>query len=230
MAVTLRVDGPVATITLDDGKANAIGLDLLRALDDAMATAANDAHAVVIAGRPGRFSAGFDLAAMTSSAESMRELVTAGAQSLLRIFTCPIPVVAACTGHALAAGALLLLVSDRRIGADGPFKVGLNEVAIGMPLPIFAVELARYRMPPSAFDGALLGETMEPSAAVAAGYLDRVVAPDEVLAAAAAEAERLSTLRRGAVEGSKLRARGELVARVLPGVADDLASVTTPVS
>ena len=220
----------MATITLDDGKANAIGLDLLRALDEAMATAAADAHAVVIAGRPGRFSAGFDLAAMTSSTESMRELVTAGAESLLRIFTCPIPVVAACTGHALAAGALLLLVSDRRIGADGPFKIGLNEVAIGMPLPVFGVELARYRMPPSAFDGAILGETMEPAAAVAAGFLDRLVAPESVVAEATAEADRLSTLRRGAVEGTKQRARGELVARVLPGVAADLASVTTPSS
>ena len=218
----------MATITLDDGKANAIGLDLLGALDDAMAKAVEEAHAVVIAGRPGRFSAGFDLAAMTSSTASMRALVTAGAESLLRIFTCPIPVVAACTGHALAAGALLLLVSDRRIGADGPFKVGLNEVAIGMPLPTFAVELARYRMPPSAFDGALLGETMEPAAAVAAGYLDRVVAPDDVLAEASAEAEKLSVLRRAAVDGSKQRARGELVAKVLPGIAADLASVTTP--
>jgi enoyl-CoA hydratase len=227
-AVTLRVDGPVATITLDDGKANAIGLELLAALDDAMATAVADAHAVVIAGRPGRFSAGFDLAAMTSSTESMRELVTAGAESLLGIFTCPIPVVAACTGHALAAGALLLLVADRRIGADGPFKIGLNEVAIGMPLPIFGVELARYRMPPSAFDAVILGETMAPSAAVAAGFLDEVVVPDDVLGAAAAEAERLSSLRRGAIEGTKQRARGELVARVLPGVAADLASVTTP--
>jgi enoyl-CoA hydratase len=165
---------------------------------------------------------------MTSSAASMRELVTAGAESLLRIFTCPVPVVAACTGHALAAGALLLLVSDRRIGADGPFKIGLNEVAIGMPLPVFAVELARYRMPPSAFDGALLGETMEPAAAVACGYLDHVVAADDVVATATAEAERLSSLRRAAVEGSKQRARAELVARVLPGVGDDLASVTTP--
>ena len=229
-AVALRVDGPVATITLDDGKANAIGLELLRELDEAMAAAVDAAGAVVIAGRPGRFSAGFDLSAMTSSAESMRELVTAGAESLLRIFTCPIPVVAACTGHALAAGALLLLVSDRRIGADGPFKIGLNEVAIGMPLPVFAVELARYRMPASAFDGALLGETMDPAAAVACGYLDQVAPPDDVVAAATAEAERLSSLRRAAVEGSKQRARADLVARVLPGVADDLASVTPPSS
>jgi len=193
-----------------------------------VAAATKDANALVIAGRPGRFSAGFDLAAMTASTESMRELVIAGAESLLRIFTTPIPVVAACTGHALAAGALLLLVADRRIGADGPFKIGLNEVAIGMPLPTFGVELARYRMPPSAFDGAILGETMEPVAAVAAGYLDAVVAPDDVLGAAAAEAERLSALRRGAVDGTKQRARGELAERVLAGLVDDMNTVSVP--
>ena len=165
---------------------------------------------------------------MTASTESMRKLVIAGAESLLRIFTTPIPVVAACTGHALAAGALLLLVADRRIGADGPFKIGLNEVAIGMPLPTFGVELARYRMPPSAFDGAILGETMAPAAAVAAGYLDAVVAPDDVLGAAAAEAERLSALRRGAVDGTKQRARGELTERVLAGLVDDMNTVSVP--
>jgi enoyl-CoA hydratase len=226
--VALAVDDGVATITIDDGKANAIDHGVLGDLDAALAQAVADAHAVVLAGRPGRFSAGFDLATMTSSVDGMRALVIAGAETLLRVFSCPVPVVAACTGHALAAGALLLLVSDRRIGADGPFKVGLNEVAIGMPLPAFAVELARYRMPPSAFDTALLGETFAPAEAVAAGYLDRVVPADDVVAEAQAEARRLSALRRGAVDGSKQRARGALVERVLAGLAADMGSITAP--
>ena len=226
--IDLAVDDGVATITIDDGKANAIDHGVLAELDGALARATDEAHAVVLAGRPGRFSAGFDLAAMTSSVDGMRKLVIAGAETLLRVFSCPVPVVAACTGHALAAGALLLLVSDRRIGADGPFKVGLNEVAIGMPLPTFAVELARYRMPPSAFDTALLGDVFAPADAVAAGYLDRVVAADDVLAEAGAEARRLSALRRGAVDGSKRRARGALVERLLAGLADDLASISAP--
>jgi enoyl-CoA hydratase len=148
---------------------------------------------VVIAGRPGRFSAGFDLAAMTSSPESMRELVTAGAESLLRIFTAPIPVVAACTGHALAAGALLLLVADRRIGADGPFKIGLNEVAIGMPMPRFGVAAARERIAPPQLDAAVqLATVYEPSAAVGVGYLDLVCPAPAVAGTAVAQARELA--------------------------------------
>ena len=102
-------------------------------------------------------------------------------------------------------GALVLLVSDVRIGAEGEFKIGLNEVAIGMGLPIFAVEFARYRMPPSAFDSALLGEVFAPADAVRAGYLDRTSA--NVIDDAMAEAQRLSALRTGAVSHTKQHAR-----------------------
>src|SRR4051812_39714709 len=174
MPVSFERDGAVAVISVDDGKANAYSPDVLSAIAESFDKAeADGASAVLVQGRPGRFSAGFDLSIMTSGVEPMRALVTQGAEVLLRVFTFPVPVVAACTGHALAAGALMLLVSDVRIGAEGDFKIGLNEVAIGMGLPIFGVEFARYRMPPSAFDSALLGEVFGPDDAVRAGYLDR---------------------------------------------------------
>ena len=118
-------------------------------MHEALDRAESDARSVVITGRQGKFSAGFDLATMTESTESMRELVTAGAQMLMRLYGFGLPTVAACNGHALAAGALVLLSCDRRIGAEGPAKIGLNEVAIGMALPIFAVELARDRLQPA---------------------------------------------------------------------------------
>jgi enoyl-CoA hydratase len=144
------------------------------------------------------------------------------------VFSFPTPVVAACTGHALAAGALMLLAADVRIGAEGPFKVGLNEVAIGMGLPHFAIELARYRMPPSAFDTALLGRTFDPAGAVAAGYLDRVVGADELLTAAGAEAAELSALTRGAVAHSKRLARQALVEEIQARLAADMAATSGP--
>src|SRR3954471_11940875 len=141
MTVSFARDAAVAVITVDDGKANAYSPDVLRAISEAFDQAETDgASAVLLQGRPGRFSAGFDLSIMTSGVEPMRALVTQGAELLLRIFTFPAPVVTACTGHALAAGALVLLVSDVRVGAEGKYKIGLNEVAIGMGLPIFAVE------------------------------------------------------------------------------------------
>ena len=227
MSVSFERDGAVAVISIDDGKANALSPDVLSALADAFDKAeADGATAVLLQGRPGRFSAGFDLSIMTSGPEPMRALVTQGAELLLRIFTYPVPVVAACTGHALAAGALVLLVSDVRIGAEGDFKIGLNEVAIGMGLPIFAVEFARYRMPPSAFDSALLGEVFDPTGAVQAGYLDR--RSDNVLDDALATAQRLSALRSGAVNHSKQHARGALARQIEDSLKADMASLSGP--
>lgn len=227
MTVSLERDGQVAVIAIDDGKANALSPDVLGALSDALDKAeADGASAVLLQGRPGRFSAGFDLSIMTSGLDPMRALVTQGAELLLKIFTYPTPVVTACTGHALAAGALVLLVSDVRIGAEGDFKIGLNEVAIGMGLPIFAIEFARYRMPASAFDSALLGEVFAPEGAVAAGYLDRTSA--SVLDDAMATAQRLSALRKGAVTISKDHARAAIAAEIQKSLAADMASISGP--
>lgn len=228
MSVRYELDGGVATLTIDDGKANAITHDLIGEMHEALSQAEGEATALVLAGRTGRFSAGFDLAVMTSGEGPMRELVTAGAGLLLRLFTYPMPVVAACTGHALAAGALVLLVSDERIGAEGEFKVGLNEVAIGMALPHFAIELARYRMPPSRFDSALMGRTFAPAEAVAAGYLDVLVAPDSVISEARAAAEGLSALRTGAVRRSKAVARGPIADAIAARLEDDMATIGGP--
>jgi enoyl-CoA hydratase len=227
MSVSFERDGGVGIISIDDGKANALSPDVLSAIAESFDKAeADGVSAVLLQGRPGRFSAGFDLSIMTSGVEPMRALVTQGAELLLRIFTFPAPVVTACTGHALAAGALVLLVSDVRVGAEGEFKIGLNEVAIGMGLPIFAVELARYRMPPSAFDSALLGEVFAPAEAVRAGYLDRTsgsVADDAV-----ATAQRLSALRRGAVSISKDHARAALAQQIKDTLYADMAGLSGP--
>jgi enoyl-CoA hydratase len=232
MPVTYEMRDKVAVVAFDDGKANVYTPTVLDELSAAFTRAAEDreATAVLLTGRPGRFSAGFDLSTMTSSAEAMRALVAQGGRFAAQILLHPTPVVAACTGHALAAGALVLLAADWRIGASGPFQIGLNEVAIGMPLPVWAVELARYRMPPSQFDRIVLGETSDPQAAVAAGFLDEVADGDALLEVAGATASRLSERRRGAVEGTKARARSDLVRRMLDGMEEDLASLSGPVA
>jgi enoyl-CoA hydratase len=228
MSVNCVLDDGVAVITLDDGKANAYSHEVLASLHDALDQAEKDATAVLLAGRPGRFSAGFDLSVMTSGVEPMRSLVTAGAELLLRVFTFPMPVVMACTGHALAAGGLMLLVGDRRIGAEGPFKIGLNEVAIGMPLPIFAVELARYRMPPSAFDEVVLGDVADPAGAIRTGFLDRVVGPEDVINEATSEAKRLAALRTGAVSHTKENVRGAIAEGIRSTLKADMDSIAGP--
>jgi enoyl-CoA hydratase len=230
MPVSYALDQQVAIITFDDGKANVYSRDALAELTSALdrADADPEARSVLIVGRPGRFSAGFDLQEMTASLESMRSLVAAGGRFMARLLLEPLPVVTACTGHALAAGALALLAADHRVGAAGDWKIGLNEVAIGMRLPVWAIELARYRMPPSAFDRIILGQIGGPDEARAAGFLDRVVAPEELMAEAMAVAVNLAQLKRAAVGGTKSKARGEIARRMLEGMDEDLASLTGP--
>lgn len=231
MPVSYEKQGHVAVLEMDDGKANAIAqavVDEFNGHLDAI-DSDGDVRAVMIAGRPGRFSAGFDLGAMTSSQAAMRELVTSGGRLAARLLLQPHPVVVACTGHALAMGALLLLTGDHRIGAAGDWKIGLNEVAIGMPMPRWGVELARDRLAPTQLEWRLLlGQTGGPEEAVAAGFLDRVVPAEELLGQAMETATRLAELRTAAVAGTKQRLRGGLVERMLHDMERDLQGVSVP--
>jgi enoyl-CoA hydratase len=147
----------------------------------------------------------------------------------MRLYVHPQPVVVAVTGHALAAGALLVLSCDTRIGADGPAKIGLNETAIGMALPQYAVELAQARLDPAHLTrGAVQAELYDPAGAVAAGYLDRVVPAAECEATAIAEARRLGALPAAAYAGTKRSLRQPVVDRVLAGLDADMASIVAP--
>ena len=220
----------IATLTLDDGKVNALSPATIAALHRALDRAEREAAAVLLVGRPGRFSGGFDLSVMTGATDGLRALVTAGAELLLRLYLYPRSVVAACTGHAIAAGALLLLASDIRIGARGPFKIGLNEVVIQLTLPIFAMELARDRLATRWFTRAVTqAQIFDPEGACEAGYLDQVAAPDALLATARALAERLAALPNPAFAETKRRERGATVDRIRATLAHDIATLTTPV-
>ena len=227
--LSYALDDDVAVLGLDDGRANAIGPATVTALDEALTRVEGEAGALLLTGREGKFSAGFDLTVMTSGVDAMQGLVRSGAELLVRWYASPLPTVVACTGHALAMGSLLLLASDTRIGADGPFKLGLNEVAIGMGLPIFAVELARDRLSPRAFTAATIqGRVYDPAGAMEAGYLDQVVAAEDLESTAREEAGRLAQLRRGAVAHTKARARQATVDRILSTLAEDMAATGMP--
>jgi enoyl-CoA hydratase len=227
---TYRFDDGVAIVTLDDGKANAFSTAALVRLEAHLDHADLDgAEALVLVGRPGRFSAGFDLDEMTGSVSGMRGLVVRGAEFWMRLYGLGIPTVAACTGHALAGGALTLLSCDLRIGADVPAKIGLNEVAIGLNLPKFAVELARDRLVRRSFVASTMGGRVYDAAdAVKVGFLDRVVPEDELLATAVAEARALGELRTSAYAATKLNARGELIERELGRLVADVDTMELP--
>lgn len=192
--VRYRVEGDVGVINFDDGKANALGFGAIKALNAALDRAqADEVKAVAIIGRPGKFSAGFDLKVMTSGAENARSLLEAGAELGLRIFMFSRPVVLGVTGHALAMGGILTTCSDWRVAADGPFKLGLNEVAIGMPVPVFGVELGRNRLSKQWFDRCINQAYLcSPIEAVEAGFVDEVVDADEVADRTLAKAAELA--------------------------------------
>lgn len=224
--VTYTLVGAVAHIAIDDGKANALSHTILTALNEGLDRAEREAKAVVLSGRPGRFCAGFDLSVMTAGPDAVRALVREGALLMMRLYELPRPVVVACSGHALAAGAIMLMAADVRIGAQGAYKIGLNEVGIGMPIPIFAAELARDRLSRRHLNAATaLATIYDPDGAVDAGYLDTVVDPSALLDDAASRAETLaSTLNLRAFSATRTTMRATVARHVRTTLDDDIGA------
>jgi enoyl-CoA hydratase len=152
-------------------------------------------------------------------------MLTLGARLAERVMSFPTPVVVACTGHAYPAGAFLLLSADARVGADGPFRIGLNEVRIGMTLPWFAIEIARHRLQPAYFDRAVVNATMySPTEAVTAGFLDYVVPADDLRQRSLEIAGDLTELDPKAHKATKLRARANALTALRSAIDAELTS------
>jgi enoyl-CoA hydratase len=218
----------IARISIDDGKANALSFDVLDAINEGLDRAdKDDAGAVLLVGRPGMFSGGFDLTVMRGGdpGATMR-LVTTGAELVLRLYQSPRPVVAACTGHAVAAGAFVLLGSHYRVGAEGAFRIQLIETQIGMVLPDWAIEISKERLVGNHVQQAAIeSRTYDPVAGVEAGFLDRVVPAEELEGTALAEAQRLAALPAAAYAGNAAKTRAEGIQRLSEAVARDRAAV-----
>jgi enoyl-CoA hydratase len=227
--VTCTIEDGVAVVRLDDGKVNVVSHRVIELLHAALDRSLEEASAVAIIGREGKLSAGFDLTEMTAGIDRTQALVGAGGHLLMRVYGHPQPVVLGVTGHALAAGGLLCLVCDVRIGGDGPAKIGLNETAIGMGLPRYGWELARERLAPAHLRrGAVQAEIYDPAGAVEAGYLDKVVPLDDVERVVLEEARRLGQLPASAYRHTKLALHGPLIDRVDPDIDADMASLSAP--
>lgn len=223
--VQYELDGAIAAVTIDDGKLNVFSIAMLNALHGALDRAEHDGAVVLLRGRAGCFSAGFDMNVFGEGPEPILEMLTLGATLAERVLSFMRPVLVACSGHAIAAGAFLPLAADVRIGADGPFRIGLNEVKIGLTVPSFAIELARGRLVPAHFDAAVVGARMyDPAGAVEAGFLDRVVAVDELDEASHEAAAALAELNGPAHAATKLRARGETLGRLRGAIEAELTA------
>ena len=195
-------------ITLNNGKANAISPEVIDELNLHLDAAEKHKKIVILTGKEGIFSGGYDLKTMTKSPEAAKELVTKGSSLSLRMLSFPMPIIIAATGHAIAKGAFLLLSADYRLGTEGSFKIGFNEVMLGMTMHHAGIEIAKARLAPVYFERSVNNaEIYTPKDAINAGFLDKIVPETHVLPTAIKIAEMFSKLNKKAHAETKLKLR-----------------------
>jgi enoyl-CoA hydratase len=227
--LTYELNDGVATLTMDDGKANVMSLRMLQAIDAALDRALADQAVVVLTGSARMFSGGFDMAVFKGEPQDLARMLEAGARLSLRLLSHPFPVVAVCAGHAMAMGAFLLLSADLRIGVNEGYKVQLTEVQIGMTLPHFAIEVSRQRLTPTHYGlAAGLSQPYTPTTAMAAGFLDEIVPADALASTVAAHTARLQKLHMGAFAATKLRLRADSLAALRDAINQDVLDWSAP--
>lgn len=218
--VSYRREDPIATITLDDGKVNALGPAMQQAIGEALDQAdRDDVGAVVIAGNQRVLSGGFDLKVLTGGdIQAGIDMLRGGFELAHRLLSYPKPVVIACTGHAIAMGSFLLCCGDHRVAAPA-CNIQANEVAIGMTLPYAALAIMKLRLTPSAYQQAVgLAKVYFGEAALAAGWVDEIVLPEVVLERAEEAAREFAGLHQRAHAASKLRARAQALEGLRAGI------------
>jgi len=221
-----RHDG-VTTITMDDGKANVMSVRMLQSLHRALQQAQQDDSTVVLTGRAGMFSGGFDLAVFKRDPTETLLMLTEGARLTERLLSFPRPVLAVCTGHAIAMGAFILLCADVRIGVDHGPRLQANEVQIGMTLPRFAIEVMRQRLSPAQLQlAAVTALPYSPLQAVAAGFLDELTPVSGLAESARVQLERLGKLDPKAFAATKQRLREATLTALHHAIDADIADWT----
>ena len=212
-SVTYTATETHAVITINNGKVNAISHEVIDELNEAFDQAENEQKVVVLTGKEGILSAGYDLKTMTASADAAKALVMKGSQLVYRMLSFPLPIIAACNGHAIAKGAFLLLACDYRIGVEGDFKIGLNEVQIGMTMHHAGIAIARARLAPVYLDRSVINaELYKPKDALMAGFLDLVVPAEHLETTATKVARMFSQLKMRAHAETKLKVRKRVLA------------------
>ena len=218
--VSYELVDEVAVLKMDDGKANAFSPDMIATVNRLLDRAENEAKAVVLTGRDGIYSGGFDLRVIRGDdPQAAVDMRLGGTRLMMRLYGLPLPLVIAASGHAIALGAFCLLTGDYRIGTAGDFRIGLNETSIGMSLPPFGLMLARERLSKLYLTRATMAATMFSSAeAKDAGFLDEVVPMEDLRQTALDVASAYLSLDSAAYASVKQGLRGESIATVLNGL------------
>jgi enoyl-CoA hydratase len=223
--VTYQSEENYAIIAINNGKANAISHEVIAGLNESLDKASEENKVVILTGKTGFFSAGFDLKVMSKSPESAKELVTKGSKLSLRMLSFPQPIIVACSGHAIAKGAFLLLSADYRIGVEGAFKIGLNEVMIGMTMHNAGIAIAKARLSEVYLNRSVNNAEMYSSKqAIEAGFLDIIVPPEELMLTAIKVAEMSAKLNKKAHAETKLKLRKQYLEALEIAIELDLKS------
>ena len=193
---TLKKEGNVSTITLDDGKANVFSPEMSKQINECLDEVATEEGCLIITGREGMFSGGLDLKIIQSGdIDHIQDMSFSAFKLLARIFSFPRPVIAACSGHAVALGTFLLCCCDFRVGVKGKFMLGANEMRTNMVIPTPILELIKFRVSNAHKYRAVLGAEMYTlEASQAAGLIDEVVDPELLMNAVSEKAQDLATM------------------------------------
>jgi len=204
------LDDGIAKISLDNGKANAISLEVATDLISALDKAKEEAKAVLICGNPGIFSAGFDLKVIAQGMDAAQAMLNQGMLMTEKIYSHPQPVITACEGHAVGMGVFIMLAADYRVGAAGEFAIRLPETAIGMPFTTILKVIAKTHISPTHHARAIVqSRPYSPQQAAEIGMLDEVVEPDKVIDQAMLRAKELIELPADQYATNKLYMRGD---------------------
>ncbi|MDY0780268.1 crotonase/enoyl-CoA hydratase family protein [Tenacibaculum sp. IB213877] len=212
-----------AIIKIENGKVNAISHEVIDEINECLTKAEQEEKVVILTGKDGILSGGYDLKVMTQSPESAKELVSKGSTLARRMLSFPMPIIVACNGHAVAKGAFLLLSADYRLGTEGDFKIGLNEVMIGMTMHHAGIELAKNKLVPVYFERSVNNSEMySPKDAVTAGFLDKIVPEEHLLPTATKIAQMFGQLNKKAHAQTKLKVRKAVLENLQKAIELDL--------
>lgn len=206
--VNYKSEDDYAIITIANGKANAISHEVIDELNSALDKAKSENKVVILTGQQGILSAGYDLKVMKKGPDAAKALVTEGSKLALKMLSFPLPIIAACNGHAVAKGAFILLSCDYRIGVEGDYKIGLNEVMIGMTMHNAGITIAKARLSPVYLERSVNNaEIYNTKDAVNAGFLDKIVPEEYLMATATKVAKMFGQLHMKAHAETKLKVR-----------------------
>lgn len=204
--ISLSTEDQIAVLTMQNPPANALDPAFMEEIIGELdVVEKSDARAVIVTGEGIAFSAGADLFAVL---EATREQIVGGIETMsnlfARLFTFPKPTVAAVNGHAIAGGSVLTCACDYRIAAEGDYRLGFSELAVGVPFPRWALEILRFGSGwKHARDLALTARTISVEQALAMGVVDEIVPAAELMDRATRAAQRLARVPAGTYQVTK---------------------------